>query len=173
MIAGTGLTAYGMYQQGQAAAEEGRTAQQLYNYNAKLKEQQAAAEVRRARVQAEQFRQEGLALMGEQQVNLAKGGVLTSSGSPELLMEKTAENLEADRQRILNEGYLAQSYALSEAEGLRYQGRAAKAQGYNRRTGYRYGALGSLLTGFGNMYPLFPPKTPGMDNLTRATIARY
>lgn len=150
IIVGAGLMAYGEYQQGQAAKAQGETEQELLNYNAKLKEREADAERERARLAAEQFGKEGEALLGTQQVQLAKGGVLTTIGTPALLLEETALNLNKDRLTILKEGYLAGSFRESEAEGLRYQGRAAKAAGINTARGANLQAAGTLLTGFGS-----------------------
>ena len=87
--------------------------------------------------------------MGEQRVRLAKGGVLSTEGTPALLLEETAQELEADRMSILREGFLGESFAMSQAEGLRAEGRAAKARGKNAKTGSYYAAGSSLLTGFG------------------------
>ena len=150
--AGAGISAYGQYQQGQTAEAQGKAEQQIAEYNAKLKERQGKAEEERARADALRFEKEGEALLGTQQVGIAKGGVLSSVGTPALLLEETAKELEADRMAILKEGFLAGSFRESEAEGLRYEGRAAKARGKNLKTGYTYAAGGSILSGFGKTY---------------------
>ncbi len=150
IAAGAGVQAYGQYQQGKAAEAQGKAEQEILNYNAKLKEREAAAELDRARAEAIRFEKEGEALQGTQQVQLAKGGVLTEVGTPALLLEKTAQELEADRRQILREGFLAQSFRESEAEGLRFEGRAAKARGKNLATASKFQAAGTLLTGFGS-----------------------
>ncbi len=149
LAAGTGLRAYGQYQQGKAAEAQAKTEQQILEYNATLKEREAEAERRRAKVAAEQFGREGEALLAEQQVRFAKGGVLTEVGTPALVLEQTAQELDADRMRILEEGYLAGSFRESEAAGLRYRGRAARARGVNVRRGATLAAGGTLLTGIG------------------------
>ena len=149
--AGAAVQAYGQYQQGKAAEAEAKNQQAILNYNAQLKERQAKAEREAAREEAKQFEKEGEALLGEQQVNLAKGGVLTAIGTPALLLEETAQELEADRNRIVQSGALAESFRLSEAAGLRFEGRAARQRGRNIKTASRYQAAGSLLTGFGRV----------------------
>ena len=148
--AGAGIQAYGQYQQGKAAEAQGKAEQAILNYNAQLKERQAAAELDRARAEALRFEKEGEALLGTQQVALAKGGVLTTVGTPALLLEQTAQELEADRMSILTEGFLAKSFRESEAEGLKFEGRAAKARGKNIKRGARLAAGGTLLTGIGS-----------------------
>ena len=149
IVAGTAVSAYGQYQQGKAAEAQGKAEQQIAEYNAKIKEKEAAAALERSREEARQFAKEGEVLMGEQRVRLAKGGVLSTEGTPALLLEETAQELEADRMSILREGFLGESFAMSQAEGLRAEGRAAKARGKNAKTGSYYAAGSSLLTGFG------------------------
>ena len=152
ILAGGGMQAYGQYQQGKAAEAQGKAEQQIAEYNAKLKERQGAAELERARAQATQFEKEGEVLKGEQIVGFAKGGVLTTEGTPALLLEETAAELEADRMAILREGFLGRSFREGEAEGLRFEGRAAKARGQNLAAASKYQAVGTLLTTFGSAY---------------------
>ena len=87
-------------------------------------------------------------MQGRQNVALAKGGVLTSSGSPALLMEDTANNLEIDRQSILREAFLNRSTLEQQGEGLRYEGRAARARGRNLKTASDIKTATTLLGGF-------------------------
>ena len=150
IVVGGSLQAYAQYQQGKAAEAQAEAEQEILNYNAKLKEREAAAERERAYAEAQRFKKEGKALLGEQQVTLAKGSVLTTVGTPALLLEQTAQELEADRMSILREGFLAESFRESEAEGLRYEGRAAKARGKNTKKGATFAAGGTLLTTIGS-----------------------
>ena len=149
IVVGGGLQAYGQYQAGKAAEAQGKAEQAIAEHNARLKEREAAAELERSRAAAERFEREGEALIGEQVVALAKGGVLTTVGTPALLLEETEQELEADRMQILKEGFLARSFRESEAEGLRFGGRAALARGRNIKTASRYRAAGSILTTIG------------------------
>jgi len=150
MTIGGGIQAYGQYQQGKAAEAQGKAEQELANYNAKLKEREADAELERSRAEAKQFEREGRYLQGEQKVAIAKGGVLATEGSPALLLEETERDLELDRLAILKEGFLAQSFRKTEAEGLKFSGRAAKARGQNIKTASRFQAAGTLLTTAGS-----------------------
>ena len=149
MIAGAGLQAYGQLQAGKAAAEQGKQEQMLLEHNAKLKEREGEAELARSRAEALRFQKEGEALQGTQNVKLAKGGVLATEGTPALLLEQTAQELDADRMSILEEGFLNRSFRLSEAEGLRFEGRSARARGRNARIASRYQAAGTILGGLG------------------------
>ena len=147
-IAGTAVQAYGQYQQGEAFKQQGETEQEILDYNASIKDREADAALERNRAEALRFQREGEELQGKQRVALAKGGVLTSSGSPALLMEDTARNLDIDRMSILREGFLAKSSLQQEAEGIRYQGRAADRRGTNLRTASRIKTATTLLGGF-------------------------
>ncbi len=149
IIAGASVSAYTAYESGQQGKRDAKAQQDLAEYNATLKERQAAAELERAQEEARQFGKEGEALLATQQVTLAKGGVLTTVGTPALLLEETAQELEADRLAILKEGYLAESFRLSEAEGLKFGGRVAKARGAATARGGKFAAIGSILTGLG------------------------
>ncbi len=147
--AGAGIQAYGQYQQGKAAEAQAKAEQQILNYNAKIKERQAAAEMERARAEAIRFGKEGEALLATQQVQIARGGVLATTGTPFQLAEETELELEADRMMILREGLLAESCRIPEAEGLRFEGRAARARGKNIRRGATLAAGATILSGIG------------------------
>ena len=146
LLVGTGIQAYGQYQQGQTAAAQAEAQQETLRYNAQLKEQQARAELIRSQEEARKFQRQGEQLQGAQAVAIAKGGVL-SSGSPLLVIEDTANELEKDRLSILRDGYLAESFRKSEATGLRYQASAIDPGAF-RRAG-TINAFGSILTGVG------------------------
>lgn len=162
IVVGGSIQAYGAYQQGQAAEEEAKAQQNILNYNALLKEKEAKAEEERAREEARQFKLEGLGLLGTAAVGYAKGGVLTTMGTPELQIKDMRANLDADRLRILKEGYLASSFRESEAAGLRYEGLTARVKGANLKTAYRYQAAGSILTSIGSAaYVGSTLKSPG------------
>jgi hypothetical protein len=148
IAAAAGIQAFGQIQEGRAAEAEAKAQQDILEFNAKLKEREAKAAIDRARVEAGIFEREGEALQARQQVSFAKGGVL-GTGTPALVLEETAQELEADRLQILREGFLAESFAKTEATGLRFQGRAARARGTNIKRASRFKAAGSILSGIG------------------------
>ena len=150
-IAGTALSAFGQYQQGVAMQQQAEAQQDILNYNAEIKDREADAALERSRAEALRFQREGEQLQGAQKVALAKGGVLTSGGTPALLMETTADALDQDRMSILREGFLAQSTKQQEAEGLRFQGRAAASRGKNFRTA-SYLNVGTSLLSSGSQF---------------------
>ncbi len=149
IVAGAALGAAGQIQAGKAAERQGKAEQEILDFNAKIKEREAAAELERSEAAARKFGEEGEALKGKQRVAIARGGVLASEGTPAFLLEETAFNLEADRLEILKEGFLSKSFRLSEAENLRASGRAAKVRGKAAKSASRFQATGTLLTGLG------------------------
>ena len=148
-IAGTAVATYGAVQQGKAADAAARSEQDILNYNAQLKEKEAEAEREAARVEAEQFQKEGRRLLASQKVKYARGGLLTTEGTPALVLEETAQELEFDRMQILKSGFLRASYRESEGYGMRYEGEAARARGKNLKRGSQLQAAGTLLGGMG------------------------
>ena len=135
MATGVALDTLGQYNQGRALKQQAEAEKDILDFNAQIKDREAKAALDRARAEAAVFQREGEELQGRQQVALAKGGVLTSTGTPMFVMEDTARELEADRMSILREGFLAQSTKEQEAEGLRFEGRAARARGRNLKLG--------------------------------------
>jgi hypothetical protein len=149
-----------MEAQADAAEVQAQNEQTILEHNAKLKEREAAAQAERGREAARQFGREGEALLATQQVQLAKGGVLTAGGTPALLFEETAKELQQDRFSILREGFLNESFALSQAQNLRLQGASALSRGQTTAANLRTGASsvktggylsagGTLLSGIG------------------------
>ncbi len=158
IIAGTAIGAYAKIEAGKQAERDAKAQQVLANRNALIAEQQAKAALERAKEEAKQFEKEGEALLGEQQVALAKGGVLTTIGTPAILIEETEKELEADKLAILKEGFLAESFGLSQAENLRFEGRIARARGKAAKSGSRLAAAGSILSGLGTAAAISPSR---------------
>lgn len=171
--AGTVVAYAGQQQQARAATAQVKTQQAILErnaasqqaiaeYNAQIAERQADEERKAARKAARKFEREGKRLIGTQRVQLARGGVLSTEGTPALLLEETAQELEQERIDILTEGFLRGEFLESEAvglrfrgtteaESLRFQGAAAGARGANIARGARLASMGTLLTGFGTI----------------------
>ncbi len=173
IIAGTAVSVVGQISQGIAAKKAGQAQAAIAEHNAKLKERQAEAAREQAREEADRFKERGERLQGKQKVALAKGGVLAETGTPALVLEETAQNLEDDRLAILREGFLRGSFAESEAEGLRAQGRAAITRGKNAQIGSFLGAGGTLLTGLGAAgYAAYSLPAKG-SNLSTLQVSKF
>ena len=170
---GTAITYQAQRQQGKAAAAQAKTEQAILErnaaaqqaiaeYNAQLAERQAGEEREAARRAAKKFRREGERFAGTQRVQLARGGVLSTEGTPALLLEETIQELEQERVDILKEGFRRGEFlesqavglrfgAATEAAGLRFAGAAARARGINIRRGAGLASIGTLLTGAGQI----------------------
>lgn len=149
IVAGAAVGTYGIIQQGRAADAQSKSEQDILNYNAAQKMKEAEDIRKSASEEAERFAEEGRRLRGSQRVAISRAGVLTE-GTPALLLEETAQNLEADRLAILEQGFLRGEYAESEAFGQRFAGKSARARGKNIKTGSFLSAGGTLLTGIGS-----------------------
>ena len=147
-IAGAVAGTIGVIQQGRAAEAQSKSEQDILNFNAaqKIKE---AEEIRdAAQEKARKFGREAKAFRGTQRVAIARGGVL-ATGTPALLLEETAQELEADRLAILEQGFLRGEFAESQAFAARFAGTSARARGRNIRRGTLLTAGATALSGIG------------------------
>jgi hypothetical protein len=150
LFAGTAVGTIGAIQAGRAAKAQGQAEQDILNFNAQQKIKEAEEQRAAAAEEAAKFAKEGKRLRGTQRVAIARAGVLASEGTPALLLEETAQELEADRMAILKQGFLQAEFAESQAFGLRFQGKSAAARGKAAKRGSLLAAGGTLLTGLGS-----------------------
>lgn len=145
---GTGIGAMGMYQQGQVAAQQAKSAQNMANYNAQVQEQEARA--RRQKATFDQTRQakHGARVKSALTAKLAKAGGLGSPVALDLAAEQ-AEELELENLLIGYEGEVGARRAESQATLDRMSGKIARKRGKAAKTASYYQAGGTLLTGFG------------------------
>ena len=120
--AGTALSAYGMYRQGQVAKRAGQ-------FNAEIAERDAEMAAQKADFEAKRSAEEYAILRGKQRVAYAKGGVDPSKGSPLLMLAWQAEQEKADEEAIRYGGETARQSALSRGAMSRYEGREAGRAG--------------------------------------------
>jgi hypothetical protein len=132
---GVGLQAYGQYEAGKAAHDEA-------DYLARVAEQDAAAA--RAKAKFDQLRQlkEAAKRKGSLKAKLAASGADVGVGTPILLQEELAEELELENRLIGHEG---------EVKALRYESEAElhRIRGDNARAAGRINMTNTLLQGFG------------------------
>lgn len=138
MLAGTAMSAYGQYQQGQAASAEAK-------YNAQLQEREARAIEQRTRL--EQMREaEGAARRrGTMLAGLGASGAVTTAGAPLALLSEQANQDEMEQLMI---GYQGREQAAASRSGAAMSRMKAK----NARTAGTIGAGATLLHGFGTAY---------------------
>ena len=136
-IGGLGMGVMGTLQQG-------RQEQQWYNYNAALDIQRAGQEREAAGYEAGLHRKAGRELLEEQRAGYAAAGV-TERGTPGIVGEKTAEQIEIDALAIERAGAQRSQYAMSQAKMSKMRGKAAK-----RASMWQAGS--TLLSGGSNIY---------------------
>lgn len=148
MAAGTAMTAYGQYQQGQAANDAAK-------YNAKMAEYGAQDAQRRGEEEAAAIQRKAASLKSSQRVSLASRGLDIGYGTAGDLQDQTDFFGQMDAST-------ARSNAAQQAWSYRSQGQLARAEG--RAAAYQgaLGAAGTLLSGAGQVASKWPTKTkPG------------
>lgn len=142
-----------------AARAEGKSAQNIAEFNAKVEEQKAAAARIKAAFASKRQAKKGAAIKSAQIAAIAKGGGLGSPVAADLVAGQAAE-LELENLLIGFEGEIAAQQSLNQAELDRLSGRLAKKRGKaaGRAANIRFGTQlattsvgsegGSLLTGF-------------------------
>lgn len=131
MIAAGVLNAVGSIASGNAAARAGRR-------NGELLDAQAV-ETRRATVNRENLaRDRSARSLADQRAAMLANGVDPTSGTALIGVGQSAQDAEMDALTLRYEGLMQARGQNMEADNARYQGKAAKRQGY-------FGAAGSLL----------------------------
>ncbi len=138
LVAGTAMSAYGTYQEGQAASAEAK-------YNAQMKEREAKAIEQRTAVQQQRQAEEADRRRGAMAAQLGASGAVTSAGSPLMLM---AEQRAQDSLESMMIGYEGREQAL----GARQAGAMYKMQAKSAKQAGIIGAGSTLLHGFGQAY---------------------
>lgn len=132
-IGAAGFSAYGQIKQGLFQ-------ERMAKYNAKLAAQEAETIKEASEYEQRQARKEGRKLKAQQFVQFAKGGVVPTTGTPLLVREELAEDVEKDI-RMMGYGYgIRRSRALSESKLQKM-----KSKGMSRAARWQAGT--SLLTG--------------------------
>lgn len=145
---GTGMQAYGTYQQGKAESEANK-------YNANMMRQQAQDAAERGEKDKQKAALQNKQLMGKQMAQLAANGIDLTSDSPLEIFQQTAEWGERDRQEISDNtarevwGYNSQASLFDSAA------KNAKRQG-------KIGAFSTLLNGSANL--MFKANDVGLFN---------
>lgn len=171
ILAGTGISAAGQIQAGRAAEAEAESARNIALYNAAIQEREAKAIERKG--EFEQFRQAEAATRAKSRLRarLAATGAVPDIGTPLLLQEEQAEELELESLLIGYETQIGAARARSQAEIDRLAGRLAVGRGKAAKRAGLVGAGATLLTGFGAAYTPAPAKkaTPWQRRMARKT----
>ncbi len=134
---GTGLSAYGSYQSGQA--QKG-----MANYNAKLAENEAIAKEQQSHFESLQMAKERDRALASQRAALGSSGAMVSEGTPLLLMAEQAGNFELD-------SLMQQRNRALEASALRSQATLDRFAGKQAAYAGTMGAFTTVLSGVGSI----------------------
>jgi len=132
-LIGAGVSAAGQIQ-------TGKFQERMTEYNAQLAAQEAETIKAASEYEQRAARVEGRKLKARQFVQFAKGGVVPTTGTPLLVREETAGDIERDVRMM---GY---AYGIQRARALS-EGRIQKMTGKGMSRAARWQAGSSLLTG--------------------------
>lgn len=144
------LTAAGQIQEGRAAKAEGKSGQNIQNYNAAVSESEAKAIEDTAKFEGIRQVREATRIQSALRARLGVSGVRTDIGAPVLLAEEQAAESELAGFLIGAEARARAGRARSEATLARLQGKLFRERGRQIRTAKFLQAGGTLLTGFGS-----------------------
>ena len=139
------LSAAGAAIQALGAIQKGQAAQSQANLQAGILQQQAERDRQQAEAKEEDFRRRQSQILAFRRAALGASGVEPSVGSPLLVSEDFAGEVELQALRIRSGGELRATRAEQQAVLQRFQGRAASRAGF-----VRGGSL--LLTGAGKAF---------------------
>lgn len=152
LITGVALQAGGRIQAGRVAEAEAESAQDIANRNAALMEEEAKAIEAKTAFELKRQAEAEARIKSRLRARLAATGAVPDIGTPLLIQEEQAEELELEKILIGYEGQVEAAKARSQAELDRLTGRLAIRRGKAaKRAGY-IGAGATLLTGFGAAY---------------------
>lgn len=145
-LAGAAVSAAGSVAAGQAQANAAE-------FNAEMAQQQAEREQQIAVREAQDHRRRSSRLLAASRVRRAGSGV-TSQGSPLLVDEATAAEIELGAQNILSGG-------AAKAYGFQQEAALSRSRASSARTGGYLSAGSTLLTGVRNTdFSVFSDKSP-------------
>lgn len=168
-VASTAFSVVGAIQQGRAASAQA-------NLQAGILEQQATRDRQQAAVDEADFRARQSRALASRRAGLGASGVDPSTGSPLLVSEDFAGEVELSALRIRGGGEVRATRAEQQATLQRFQGRAARRAGFVRGgallitgAGKAFGAAGSIGPATGTSFvpdflrptPPIPRRRPG------------
>jgi hypothetical protein len=175
VVGGTVMGAAGQIQGGMAAEAEGKSQQNMANYNAALQEREAKSIEARTALQQKQQAETADREASTLRAGLGASGAVSTAGSPLMIMAKQASEAELENLNIGYQGMEEATAARSGAALSRMEGKTALARGKAGKTAGFMGAGSTLLTGFGTAGYYGGLGKGGGDytNEGLATIARY
>jgi|Laugresu1bdmlbsd_1035121.scaffolds.fasta_scaffold06672_3 hypothetical protein len=141
----TALTVAGSAVSASASMQQAEDARNMAAYNKQVRDYQAQDTIARGAVEEQKQREQGRQFMGRQRAAMGASGAMADSGSFGDVLIQSAEMSERDALTIRNN-------AMRAAWGYETQGAAEEFEGRARSRAYQGQALGSVLTGAGNVY---------------------
>lgn len=151
ITAGTGISIGGTIQAGRVAEAQGRSAQNIAEYNALVQEREAEALRQKAGFESKRQAKRAARVKSTLTAELGAAGGLGSLVAADLAAEQAAE-LELENLLIVYEGEIGAKKALSQAELDRLQGKLYRQKGKAAREASYFRAGETLLRGFGTAY---------------------
>jgi len=157
MIPAAIAMAGGQIYSGLAANAEGKSAQNMANYNAALAEREAKMTEQKTAYQQKLQAEEASRRQSTMRAGLGASGVVSTEGSPLLIQATQAAESEMENLMIGYGGRQEATALRSEATLQGMQGKMARKAGKSAMIGNFIGAGSSLMTGFGSaMTPADP-----------------
>lgn len=150
-IGGTGVAAYGMYQQGQAQAAAAKGQQAIADYNAQVAQMEAKSQAAAAGYQSQRAAEAAARQQSALRAAIGASGVSPSEGSPLMVEGVQAAQSELDNLMIGYEGQLAVAKSLSQSTVDSMQASIYGQQASNYASAGLIGAGSTLLSGFGDI----------------------
>lgn len=141
----TALTVAGTAVSASASMQQAEDARNLAAYNKQVRDYQAQDTLARGAIEEQKQREQVRQFSGRQRAAMGASGVMADSGSFGDVLVQSAEMGERDALTIRNN-------AMRAAWGYETQGAAEEFEGRARSRAYQGQALGSVLTGAGNIY---------------------
>lgn len=148
---GTGISAYGSYQQGQAASKAASYNAQIAENNRTIAEQNAEYATRAGIAKAEQESLAGRSALGKIKARQSASGVTVASSSSEDVVEGAREANVLDVANVVQNAQLQAYGYKSQAMNFEAGANLARIEGANARRAGTLGALGTLLSGAGSL----------------------
>jgi hypothetical protein len=149
MIAGTTMSAVGQIQGGMAAEAEGKSQQNMANYNAALQEREAQQIEQRTALQQKQQAEAADRAQSTMRAGLGASGAVTTAGSPLMIQAKQASEAEMENLNIGFQGSEEALAARSQGKLDIMGGKIARQKGAAGKTAGFMNAGSTLLSGFG------------------------
>lgn len=152
LMYGTGLATAGAVQSGRIAEAQAKSAQNIANYNAAIQEREAKAIKQKTAFEQRREVERVARVKSALRAKLAGSGARMDIGTPLMLQEEQAAELELENLLIGYEGRIGAQRAKSQAELDRLQGRIYRQKGKAARKASYLKAGTTLLTGFGTTW---------------------